>query len=272
MCRLHRPGQQKKVTIDFWVYGADPTIKSSGHNQLQALGMAVMSDKVRASAVVSGSIGAGLAALNQTSSDIMTTLRELLLTENVSNVPLLNAADTISSENVVVQSRIADARYAWIEAEIERYDDLRKPCVVAACTLPIPPLMPAPDPALLQLAVPAPASLSEETLPLFKVEVAATMNASEVTEAVEADLPVVDALVLLSAEVKDIGTTADPFALTLTAPLKAAKPSVPRRRKPHMSQAPDTSPAAKLIPCPTPEMLPLFMTQHVTSGLQIPLF
>jgi len=272
LCRLHRPGQQKKVTIDFWVYGADPTIKSSGHNQLQALGMAVMSDKVRASAVVSGSIGAGLAALNQTSSDIMTTLRELLLTENVSNVPLLNAADTISSENVVVQSRIADARYAWIEAEIERYDDLRKPCVVAACTLPIPPLMPAPDPALLQLAVPAPASLSEETLPLFKVEVAATMNASEVTEAVEADLPVVDALVLLSAEVKDIGTTADPFALTLTAPLKAAKPSVPRRRKPHMSQAPDTSPAAKLIPCPTPEMLPLFMTQHVTSGLQIPLF
>jgi len=202
----------------------------------------------------------------------MTTLRELLLTENVSNVPLLNAADTISSENVVVQSRIADARYAWIEAEIERYDDLRKPCAVTACMLPIAPLMPAPAPALLELAAPAPASLSEETLPLFKVEVAATMNPSQVTETIETDLPVVDALTLLTAEVNDIGTTADPFALTLTTPVKAAKPSVPRRRKPHLSQAPDTSPAAKPIPCPAPEMLPLFMTRRVAAGLQIPLF
>jgi len=133
--------------------------------------------------------------------------------------------------------------------------------------------MPAPDPALLQLlAAPVTASLSEETLPLFKVEAIAAINASEVTEAVEADSPVIDALVLLTVEVKDIGTTADPFALTLTAPVKAAKPSVPRRRKPHLSQAPDTSPAAKPIPCPTPEMLPLFMTQRATAGLQIPLF
>jgi len=206
-------------------------------------------------------------------SDIMTTLRELLLTENASNAPVLNATDTISPENASPQSRIADARYAWIEAEIERYDDLRKPCVVAASMLPVAPLMPAPDLALLQLsAAPAAASLGEETLPLFKVEAVAAMNTSEVIEAIETDLPVVDTLALLTVEVKDIGTTTDPFALTLTAPVKAAKPLVPRRRKPHLSQAPDTSPAVKPIPCPTPEMLPLFMTQRVAAGLQIPLF
>ena len=272
MCRLHRPGQQKKVTIDFWVYGADPTTTGSAHNQLQALGMAVMSDKVRASAVVSGNVGAGLAALNQTGSDIMTTLRDLLLNENVNNAPVLNAAGTISPENVTPQQRSVDARYAWIEAEIERYDDLRKQCVVAASMLPAAPLMPAPDLTLLQLSARVTSPLSEETLPLFKVEAASVMGVSEAIEEAEVAVPEVNVLALLTAEVNDIGTTADPFALTLIAPVKAAKPAVPRRRKPHLSQAPDTSPAVKPISCPTPDMLPLFMTQRVTSGLQIPLF
>jgi len=201
----------------------------------------------------------------------MTTLRELLLTENASNAPVLNATDTISPENASPQSRIADARYAWIEAEIERYDDLRKQCAATACMLPIAPLMPAPDLTLLQLSATA-AAVNEETLPLFNVETVSAMAAPEVVEDAETALPVVDALMLLTAEVHDIGTTADPFVLTLTAPVKAVKPSVPRRRKPHLSQAPDTSPVVKPILSPPPEMLPLFMTQRTTAGLQIPLF
>jgi hypothetical protein len=56
----------------------------------------------------------------------MTTLRDLLLNENADTV--LTAAETgVVSSEIVPTSRPVDARYTWIEAEIERYDDLRKP-------------------------------------------------------------------------------------------------------------------------------------------------
>ncbi len=270
MCRLHRPGQQKKVTIDFWVYGADPTTTSSGHNQLQALGMAVMSDKVRASAVVSGSVGAGLAALNQTGSDIMTTLRELLLNENAGSIPLLNAADILSTENATPQLRITDTRYAWIEAEIERYDDLRKQCAASASMLPIPPFMPAPNLALLQLSAPTDVTEIEEALPLFKIEAVAVTSASEAAAEPQTERPVMDALMLLAAEVSDITLVADPFARKPVTQ-KAFKHTVTRRHKPRMDQAPDTAPMFNPA-ASTPQMSPLFMTQRVEPSLQIPLF
>jgi hypothetical protein len=253
MCRLHRPGQQKKVTIDFWVYGTDPTLGNTTNNQLQALGMAVMSDKVRASAVVSGSVGAGLAALNQQSSDIMTTLRDLLLNDNADRqlVAPVASREMVGESISTTQSVTAvDARYAWIEAEIERYDDLRIPLIMnpVASKLLEPVITFNP---LLMLMTEAPTEMIEAAL-----EPEPEISVSEVT-----DVILSDTLLALTAKLSPAVLDTIHLPLMLT-PKPAAKPtktvSKPRRAKVDLSTAPEDMPTIwlKSPPCPEPEAVP----------------
>jgi len=256
MCRLHRPGQPKKVTIDFWVYGTDPTQGNNANNQLQALGMAVMSDKVRASAVVSGSVGAGLAALNQQSSDIMTTLRDLLLNENV-DAALLTPETHHKADVNVSKPTVVDPRYSWIEAEIERYDDLRQPLALSA---------PLPPPIAVNQTVADISALPIWSLPTPKPETA-------VAHETESDKAIPDILRMLTAE---LGGTVRvipnmPNLLRPTQAEPAKRTSKPRRARIDLAKAPDDIPMIQIAsPCPEEVIAPL--RQRVQSGLQIPLF
>jgi hypothetical protein len=258
MCRLHRPGQQKNVTIDFWVYGADPTGGKNADNQLQALGMAIMSDKVRASAVVSGSVGAGLAALNQSGSDIMTTLRDLLLNENADTV--LTAAEmSVASSEIVSKSRPVDASYEWIEAEIERYDDLH--------VLHTPLALPAP------VAEPKPKTVEIETLPIWSLAASVTPEPTTPILAIdETEVVIPDVLRTLAAElggtVRAIPNTPDLLKPTQVASPKSAPKK--RRTKLDLTKAPDDTPTIQITsPCPEVTITP---PSRIQSGLQMPLF
>ncbi|MHB8628558.1 MAG: DUF6094 domain-containing protein [Aggregatilineales bacterium] len=279
MCRLHRPGQQKRVTIDFWVYGTDPTLGNNGQNQLQALGMSVMSDKVRASAVVSGSVGAGLAALNQQSSDIMTTLRDLLLSDNA-DAALAAPASNDEAAVAMPKPRVVDARYAWIEAEIERYDDLRKPLVVAAPLpetqiLPEPTISTIPELPIWSLAEAVPLGLRTEGIAVdtAEPEVALALSSPEAKPITTADdgEAVPDTLAALAAE---LGTTVrispnTPFLLSPVRPTPSKPAQKRRRRKIDLSRAPADGPLIALdSPCPE---LPSTAPIRVRPGLQIPL-
>ena len=233
MCRLHRPGQQKKVYIDFWVYGSDPKLNKE-NNQLQALGMAVMSDKVRASAVVTGSIGAGLAALNQTSGDIMSTLRGLLLDQDKAPIDL-NTADQQQANHKPAPNE----RYRWIENEVEHYDDLRilqarPPRIV------IKPIV-APPAILLLNALVQPETVNTDMLALLNAPVPAELAYDPLNR-------------LTTPNSKQLSIRNDPFAKVKTPPVK--------RRRTRLNKAPDC----------TPELTEtLFVYQHVAAGLQIPL-
>jgi len=259
MCRLHRPGQPKKVTIDFWVYGTDPTQGNNANNQLQALGMVVMSDKVRASAVVSGSVGAGLAALNQQSSDIMTTLRELLLNENLDAA--LSPETPDKTETNTSKPTLADPRYIWIEAEIEHYDDLRQPLV-----------LPEPRPQVVTERQPT-AKIS--VLPMWSLPAPGFTQKSETVaiHQVESEEEVPDILRMLTTglggKVRVLPNTVDLLKPTQAAPAKRA--AKPRRAKIDLSKAPDDVSVIQ-IGSPCPEEPIALVPPRVQSGLQIPLF
>lgn len=269
MCRLHRPGQQKNVTIDFWVYGTDPTKGGNATNQLQALGMAVMSDKVRASAVVSGSVGAGLAALNQQSSDIMTTLRDLLLNENVDAALV---APTLNDEAAIVAPtpHVVDTRYAWIEAEIERFDDLRKPLVLPAPVIQQErKLKEMPELPMWSLALPI---APEPAIDLKPEPIRMLESVHEDADIADINDAIPDVLVVLAA---DLGATIRviPNTPDLLKPAQVALPRPTpkkRRAKFDITRAPDDIPLIRIeSPCPEAVSAPPI---RVTSGLQIPLF
>ncbi len=264
MCRLHRPGQQKAVTIDFWVYGADPTVSRSADNQLQALGMAVMSDKVRASAVVSGSVGAGLAALNQQSSDIMSTLRDLLLNENTDAQPALEA----NTDATAKAPHTVDPRYAWIEAAIEAHDDARK-----LHASPTPALLPAPTAQTTIEVLPIWAAAHVEPEAEAQVATAAERRAESVSVEAKAETTL-DVLRTLAAELNGTLKLADP--LPLYAPKVAQqkpKPSPKRRMKIRLTDAPMDSPIWVIsAPCPEPEPKKAAAIAVASTGLQLLLF
>lgn len=264
MCRLHRPGQEKKVTIDFWVYGTDPTQGNNANNQLQALGMAVMSDKVRASAVVSGSVGAGLAALNQPSSDIMTTLRDLLLNETV-DTTLATPAMNTEAGAIVSKAQGVDPRYAWIEAEIERYDDLRKPI-----TLPAPLIQPV-RPMVETVELPIWSLTTSTALEQAPPEPLPTVVSASEAPSTAAD-PIPDVLLALAAEfggtMRIISNTPDLFKPTQAVPPKTALKK--RRAKFDITRAPADTPVLQMeVACPEVVNAPL---KRISPGLQIPLF
>jgi len=89
------------------------------------------------------------------------------------------------------------------------------------------------------------------------------------TETIDESAPA-DTLKLLTAEIGDTTIESDPFALTPVPLPKTLKRSGTRHRKPRMDQAPETTPMFNSST--PPQVSPLFMTQRVEPGLQIPLF
>ncbi len=224
MCRLHRPGQQKKVTINFWVYGWNSTQGNSQENELQALAMAVMSGKVRASALVTGSVGAALAALNQTQGDIMTTLRDVLLNGDGS---ALTVEETDEYASINVTSSV-NPLYTKIEALIEQYDDARRPVVEKVVSAQIPPLTSI-------VCQPELTPVISEPLPLLVA----------VSEA-EPDLDS-DPLRLLMADLDSVILDTS-FAIQPQRPVLPPKVKYHRRRHVNLLDAPEDDPIAKLRP------------------------
>jgi hypothetical protein len=237
MCRLHRPGQQKKVTINFWVYGWNPTEGNAQENELQALAMAVMSDKVRASAVVTGSVGAALAALNQTQGDIMTTLRDVLLNGDTGH---LTIAETEPQTAVKAPTKV-NPLYAKIEALIEQYDDARQPVVEKIVSAHTPPLSPI-------VCHPELASVIAEPLPLLTTGV--------ISEG-EPDLDS-DPLRLLMT---DLGGVISDTSFAIQPQKSMLPPKIKYHRRQHVNllDMPEDEPTSKLPPlrwlpnpCPDP--------------------
>ncbi|MHB8626801.1 MAG: DUF6094 domain-containing protein [Aggregatilineales bacterium] len=272
MCRLHRPGQQKKVTIDFWVYGTDPTLGNNGQNQLQALGMGVMSDKVRASAVVSGSVGAGLAALNQQSSDIMTTLRDLLLNDNADAALVVPTSDQ-EAAGAAPKSRVVDARYAWIEAEIERFDDLRK-LLPRVAPPPQTPLLPVPTVTIIP-ELPMWSMAQAAPIPTDKVEpgiaLAPQSPDAELSTVAHDGGGVSDTLAALVADVSALVSISSNVP-SLLSPMRSTptKPTSKKRRRTFdINRAPDDGPSISLN-ASRPD-LPSPPAIRVSPGLQMPL-
>ena len=276
MCRLHRPGQQKKVTIDFWVYGTDPTLGNNGNNQLQALGMAVMSDKVRASAVVSGSVGAGLAALNQHSSDIMTTLRDLLLNDNAE---ISLAASVTHDGDMIPAPKLPVAvnnRYAWIEAEIERYDDLRKPLALAVAVQPgvidaEPVSAPAPDLPIGSLASNTALVLTNPAVADITVESESAVLEVSTTHDESVETMEIDTLAALTAEV-DLAKALIPNTPFLLHPVPVAPAkAAPKKRRSlfDLSEAPTDGPLTLIDSACPEEPEPARKLIRVERGLQM---
>ncbi|MEP7287905.1 MAG: DUF6094 domain-containing protein [Chloroflexota bacterium] len=224
MCRLHRPGQQKKVTIHFWVYGWNPTEGNAKENELQALAMAVMSDKVRASAVVSGSVGAALAALNQTQGDIMNTLRELLLSGEADQITVAETSDQV----IFKEALRVNPLYAKIEALVEQYDDARQPFVEASVPerfMPMTPVIYQPE------LTPATA----EPLLVIAVEPASPLEPDWKGD------PLLLLLADLGGSITNISNTV--FAIQLQKPARSPKVKAPRRkRRVNLLDAPDDLP------------------------------
>jgi hypothetical protein len=161
----------------------------------------------------------------------------------------------VSSE-IVPTSRPVDARYTWIEAEIERYDDLRKPLA-----LPTP------------VADPKPKVVEVETLPIWSLAAPAVPEPTPpISTLDETDTVVPDVLAALVAEfggtVRAIPNTPDLLKPTQVA---SANPTPKKRRtKLDLTKAPDDAPTIQIVsPCPELTITP---PSRIQSGLQMPLF
>lgn len=199
--------------------------------------MAVMSDKVRASAVVTGSVGAALAALNQTQGDIMTTLRDVLLNGDTNQ---LTIAETEAQTAVNTATKL-NPLYAKIEALIEQYDDARQPVVekvVSAQILPLSSIVCQPELT----------PVTPEPLPLL---------AAGAVSAAEPDLDG-DPLRLLLADLDGVILDTS-FAIQPQRPVLPPKGKYHRRRHTNLLDTPEDDAMSKLPPlrwlsnpCPDP--------------------
>jgi hypothetical protein len=86
--RIHRPGQQKPVVWNYWFYGSDPRIDRTRENHIQALWMFMLSEKIAAAGIVTGDVGASLAAISQQASgrSLIKDLQKVLLGDDMPQV------------------------------------------------------------------------------------------------------------------------------------------------------------------------------------------
>ena len=213
----------------------------------------LMSRKQRAAKLLNGDIGlTGLDALTEGEAG----LEEALMAAIGKEETLINPGELFKASATQSEIDAEDAAY-WNSEGVSAEPETELPLLVAA---PQPLCSVTPQPETVKVVVPL--LFLPATIPTR-----ANLNASETSDEF---LPV-DTLKLLTAEFGETAVKSDPFALKPVPLSKAPKPPAKRRRKPRMDQAPETvpmfNPAAS-----TPQMSPLFMTQRVEPGLQIPLF
>ncbi len=120
LARLHRPGQERKVIINFWAYGSNPSKARGNASELQAMAVGAMSNKMRAADVVTGDVGSSLAALNENAGDIMAELRNRLIHDKMPDIDDIEDTATFSGETeAMTPMEIA------IRDIIEQYEDHR---------------------------------------------------------------------------------------------------------------------------------------------------
>jgi len=210
----------------------------------------LMSRKQRAAKLLNGDVGlTGLDALTEGEAG----LEEALLAAIGKEETLINPGELFKASAGQSEIDAEDAAYWNVEAvtmaEVE----------------------PLPEPVLLLAAPRQSEQAAEATKPVQALTTAPMLTMPTQPEPTpheaDEDSSLDDALTLLSAELGGTIVKCDPFALAKPTPTPP-KLQTKRRRKPQLSDAPETSPEP---PQPS-EMLPLFLTTRIESGLQMPLF